>query len=117
MKVNKKELCLGIVIIILSSFSTCIGQLMWKLSTDNDTLWLYLIGFVFYGLGALLMIIAFKFGELSILHPMMSIGYILSIFIGATILHEAITWNRILGIGVIVLGMFFLGHSGMKGEG
>lgn len=116
MNVKNKDLLVGMVLMIVSSISTSIGQLMWKLSANNENLLFYFLGFLFYGVGAMLMIIAFKYGELSILHPIMSFGYVISIFFSIIILHESITLNRFIGIGLIVLGMFFLGRSGMKGE-
>ena len=69
-----------------------------------------------YGLGAILMIVAFRFGDVSILHPMLSFGFIVSLFYGALILRETIRINNILGVGLIILGMFFLGKS-QKTEG
>lgn len=112
-----KELWIGIILMVVSSLVTSIGQLMWKLSAGNDSIWMYILGFALYGMGAFLMIIAFKFSELSILHPMMSVGYIMSIILGAAVLDENISIHKVLGIGFIVAGMFFLGHSGVKREG
>ncbi len=112
-----KKLWIGIILMVVSSLITSIGQLMWKLSAENNLIWMYILGFALYGIGAFLMIIAFKFGELSVLHPMMSVGYIMSIILGAVILNENISSHKLLGIGLIIVGMFFLGHSGSKREG
>lgn len=91
---------------------------MWKLAGQQTGMQekaiFYLLGFALYGIGALLMIVAFRFGELSVLHPMLSIGFILSIFLGAVVLGEAITVKKIAGIMFIIVGMFFLGRSGLK---
>lgn len=113
----KGKLKYGVVLMLLSSFCTCIGQLAWKLSaTKQNSLVFIIIGFGLYGVGALLMMTAFHFGELSILHPMLSFGFILSIFIGHFVLSESITLNKILGIALIIIGMIFLSCTKDKEE-
>ena len=67
------------------------------------------IGFVLYGIGAVSMIIAFKFGSLSVLHPMMSIGYIFALIIGYFWLEEALTITKIVGITSILIGVALMG--------
>lgn len=109
---TKKNLKIGIMLMIFSSVCTCCGQLMWKLAAiDNQIFVYYLIGFMLYGLGALLMIISFKYGEMSILHPILSMGFILSIFLGASFVGEQITIHSLLGICLIIIGIIFLGIS------
>ena len=46
----------GIALMIASSICACIGQLLWKISIEKDIRGLAL-GFLFYGIGALFMII------------------------------------------------------------
>ena len=93
MKKNKQNLPLGIILMLTASLLTCVGQLCWKLSASG-ALWLVLVGFVLYGCGALLMVVALRFGELSILHPMLSAGYVLSIVLGGVVLGESVTAQR-----------------------
>lgn len=110
-QINKRLLS-GISLMIFSSICTCVGQLMWKEAVlSKEKLLFYLIGFCLYGLGAFTMMIAFKFGELSVLHPMLSVGFVLSIILGATFLNEQISVLKIFGIGLILIGMVFLGRS------
>lgn len=117
MKKNNNVFIYGIILMVLSSMCTCTGQLMWKLATNGESkLFYYLLGFILYGLGAIVMIIAFRFGELSILHPMLSVGFVLSIILGAIFVAEKISVGKILGIIFIVIGMIFLGHSAKKEE-
>ena len=80
----------GILIMLSSSLLTCLGQFCWKLAAERGIL-LVLAGFGLYGCGALLMIIALKYGELSVLHPMAA------------------------GVAVIILGLILISTSG-KGE-
>lgn len=92
---------------ICSSICVCFGQLLWKLSTEGSVL-LLLAGFVLYGIGALAMIIAYKFGKVSILQPVLSLNYILSIVLAATVLNEKITLIKVIGVLVIMAGVLLV---------
>lgn len=111
MEPKKNRLPLGIALMLTSALLTCTGQLCWKLSASRDSLPFLLAGFFLYGCGALLMMAAMRFGELSVLHPMLSAGYALSIILGAVVLEEKITANKLLGIAVITAGLVCLSTS------
>lgn len=104
-KSNKK----GIILMLLSSICVCIGQLLWKLSTSGNII--LLLGFFFYGIGALIMIVAYRFGELSVLQPMLSLNYILSIFLAVIILKEEITILKVIGVFVIITGVIIIARG------
>ena len=89
---------------LVSSICVCVGQLLWKLSATQGLVFM-LVGFVFYGAGALIMIIAYKFGKLSVLQPMLSLNYVLSILLAAFVLREAITLYKVIGVIVITCGV------------
>jgi undecaprenyl phosphate-alpha-L-ara4N flippase subunit ArnE len=100
----------GIVLMLLCSLCLCLGQLIWKLMPCFD--WRYIIsGFVVFGIGALLMIFAYRYGELSVLQPINSMSYVYSLFLGYAIFHEEITIFRIIGVVAIMLGVILLGRS------
>lgn len=102
-KKNKK----GLILMTISSLFVCFGQLCWKLYTTNGFL-LLILGFILYGIGALIMLRAYRYGSLSVLQPMLSVNYIISIFIGYFILSEKISFNKIVGILLIVIGLIFI---------
>lgn len=107
-----KKLFKGIIIMICSSLMACTGQLIWKLAAMQESnLLFFLAGFVLYGMGAVCMMLALRFGELSVLHPMLSFGFIVSIFLGAVVLGETVTLTKTAGIALIILGMVFLGRG------
>ena len=93
---------------LLSSLLTCTGQLCWKLSAGKYAIVFLLLGFCLYGCGALVMIIALRYGELSTLHPLLSAGYVLSMVLGAVFLNEAVSISKIIGIGLIIVGLLFI---------
>lgn len=111
---KKNQLYKGIAIMLSSSLLTCTGQLFWKLSAQGNTLLNILIGFTLYGIGAMCMILALRFGDLSALHPMLGIGYVFSIGLGYLILEETVHWKKIIGIVIILFGLVQLSRSGKE---
>ena len=111
---DKDNLKSGIFLMTLSSLLTVIGQLLWKFGAEANTVndfILIFIGFACYGFGSLLMIYALKFGELSILYPVMSTSYIFAIIIGYFYLNEAINIYKIIGTLIILLGVALIGRG------
>ena len=109
-----KKTRLGIALMLLSALLTCCGQLCWKLSAGGGPGLYLLAGFGLYGCGALLMMAAMRFGPLSVLHPMLSAGYALSVLLGALVLGEEIRANKLLGIAIITAGLVCLSTSGRE---
>lgn len=99
-KKNKK----GIYLMLISAVCVCIGQLFWKLSSTQGIIYM-LIGFMLYGVGALVMIIAYKYGKLSILQPILSLNYVVSLVLAVVILHENVDIWHIIGIVIIMCGV------------
>lgn len=97
----------GIVLMIVSSVCVCVGQLFWKLSATYGLLPL-MVGFGFYGAGALIMLIAYRYGELSVLQPMLSLNYVLSIVLGALVLKESVTVWKCFGVLVLIAGVILI---------
>lgn len=100
---NKK----GILLMLISSICVCIGQLLWKLSATQGII-IMLVGFCFYGLGAVVMIVAYKFGKLSVLQPMLSLNYVLSIILAVVVLKEKITALKCIGVLIIIAGVVMI---------
>lgn len=104
---------LGILLMCISSVCACVGQLLWKMS-ENNGIWFIIIGFCIYGIGALIMIIAYKFGSLSVLQPFLSLNYVLSTILGAVVLSEQITIAKITGVLIIITGVMLIGGGDNK---
>lgn len=95
----------------VSATALCIGQLIWKKMDGIQILPLFL-GFVIYGVGALVMIMAFKYGELSVLQPMNSMSYVISTILAYFVLNEKISRMRLVGIIIIIIGVVVLASAG-----
>lgn len=97
----------GIFLMCLSSVFVCIGQLFWKLSAEYGIMQL-ILGFLFYGIGAILMIVAYKYGSLSVLQPVLSLNYVISILLASFFLHEQITVLKVVGVLIIISGVIMI---------
>jgi multidrug transporter EmrE-like cation transporter len=63
---------------------------------------LFLGSSVFYALGI-------RGGQLSVLYPMVSLGYIWTLLWSRLFFNEPFTSSKFLGLGLILLGVFFVG--------
>lgn len=106
---NKK----GILLMLVSSICACVGQLLWKLSAGQGIIAM-LAGFCFYGIGALVMLAAYRYGKLSVLQPVLSLNYVLGIILGAIILKEEVTVLQCIGVLIIMAGVIMI--AGGDGE-
>lgn len=119
---NKKKgshLRIGILLILIAATLSSLGQLAWKFGADSSGVYayvLYAVGFLAAGAGMLFMMLAFRYGQVSILQPMMSLGFAVSIFLGALFLNEPITAYKLLGTSLIIAGSIVLGIEGNQEE-
>ena len=104
---TKAETRKGILLMIASSVCVCVGQLFWKLSAEHGMIAL-LAGFVLYGLGAILMVVAYRYGKLSVLQPVLSLNYVLSLCLAALVLHETIGFGKCAGIVTVIVGLVLI---------
>lgn len=63
---------------------------------------LFLGSSVFYALGI-------RGGQLSVLYPMVSLGYIWTLLWSKLFFNEPFTSNKFVGLALILLGVFFVG--------
>ena len=103
LKKNRK----GILMMLASALCVCVGQLFWKMSVDNGGV-LLVAGFALYVVGALLMVVGYRFGKLSVLQPVLSVNYGLSVVLGFFVLGESLTIQKCIAIVVIVAGVFLV---------
>ena len=66
---------------------------------------LFLGSSVFYALGI-------RGGDLSVLYPMVSLGYVWTLLWSRLFFHETFTPQKFLGLGLVLLGVVFVGLGG-----
>lgn len=96
------------MLIFIAALITSVGQMFWKLSEAKDVK-LIIIGFTCYAIGAVLMVVAFRYGSLSVLHPLMSISYVFAMVLGKTQLKEDITLRQYMAVAIIMIGVTLIG--------
>ena len=96
----------GIILILFAAFILATAQLLWALSKLNVIF--LMSGLFLYAIGALSMIVAYRYGSLSVLHPLMSTSYVLSYVYGISFLSEHISYIEIIGLSAIIIGVIFI---------
>ena len=84
-----------------------VGSLLGLLGTP----WI-LVGFVLYGVSAVLWLDVLSKLDFSMAFPMVSLTYVFSLIIGRFVFHETVGPERILGVFLILGGLFFVIRSG-----
>jgi undecaprenyl phosphate-alpha-L-ara4N flippase subunit ArnE len=74
-------------------------------------LWL---GILMSLVAGVLLIIALKHGELSVLYPVIALGFIWVALVGVFFLGEKITTRQIIGMTIVIVGVSLIGHSGTR---
>jgi multidrug transporter EmrE-like cation transporter len=73
-----------------------------------------LAGYCLYGLSTLLLVIALKDGELSLLYPVIALTYVWVTILSFLIFHDTINPWKLTGITLIVVGVGVLGKGGRR---
>jgi drug/metabolite transporter (DMT)-like permease len=71
-----------------------------------------ILGFACYGISAVLWLDVLSKLDFSLAFPMVSLTYVFSLVIGHFIFHETVGLDRVVGVLLIVSGLFFVVRSG-----
>lgn len=118
MKTTKK----AILLIVFSSLFAGIGQLMWKKASFTlnsniaSLLNIFLIlGILLYVLATVFMVISFREGELSVLHPFLATSFIWVTLISPLFFKtEVIGINKVIAVIAIFFGVYLISIGGKK---
>jgi multidrug transporter EmrE-like cation transporter len=69
-------------------------------------------GYCLYGLNTVLMVFALRDGELSVLYPIIALTYVWVTILSVIFFHEALNFFKLLGVGVVVMGVAVMGKGG-----
>lgn len=107
---------LAVLLMVFSALCVAFGQYSWKIA--HGKIGLTILGFVIYAIGALLMLIALKFGEVSKIQPLQSLALIFGLIIAVIFLKEHLNFFNYLGTGLIILGIIamFVNLEGKHGR-
>jgi multidrug transporter EmrE-like cation transporter len=79
----------------------------WRLATEPHILG----GLTCYVISVVVWIMALSRVEVSIAYPMLSVGYVINAIAAWYLFGEAVTPARLVGIAVIILGVFIVARS------
>ena len=71
-------------------------------------------GYALYGINTLMLVLALREGELSMLYPIIALTYVWVTLLSYVLLHEKPNLYKNLGIATIVIGVAVLGRGGRK---
>ena len=108
----------AIITMIICTLATSSAQLLYKQGLIQETIiktaLLIFFGLALYGMGAALLTIALKGGELSVLYPIIAMSYVF-VNIGSMIFfNENLTILKWAGVIVILIGVSLVGYGGSK---
>jgi undecaprenyl phosphate-alpha-L-ara4N flippase subunit ArnE len=114
----------AVVLVLLSTFITSGGQILLKKGASGLSLDVaaqlgnvpLILGWGLYLVGAGMLVVALKYGDLSLLYPIYSLNFIW-VSVLSPYFFESDSMNPVkwLGVGVVVLGVTCVGlGSGMK---
>jgi len=79
----------------------------WKIATQP-----YILGgLMCYAISVVVWIMALSRVEVSIAYPMLSIGYVVNAIAAYLLFGEAVGMQRLVGIGIIVVGVYVVARS------
>lgn len=111
-KSGEAATCINCINYILMSLISIPLLLLVNFSLITPEFWLYAIaGGITGAIGNYFMVLALKQGELSVLGPINSYKAIVGIIFGIFLLHEYPNIYGLLGIGLIIIGSYFILES------
>lgn len=108
----------GIIFVILSTLFTSSGQLLWKWGVDSQAVFnLPLIfGTLIYGLAALLLILALRYGEITLIYPFIASSYVWVSLASSVLFKDSISGLKMAGIALIIVGVVMVCTGGLKNK-
>jgi len=101
----------GKILMIFSGICNVMGQFFFKLSTPYFNIFYIFIGLTFLFIGGVTMVLALKYDELSNLHSLLGIGYVIAWFLAIFYFKENFSIIQILGCIFILIGVTRLGKN------
>ena len=90
--------------VFLKSGSQLLRLGFWRLFN-----WRLATGVGLFVISSLFFVQGIRKGELSVLYPMVSLGYVATMFLSRVFFGERLTRGKFLGLALIVAGVFFVG--------
>ena len=114
----------AICLILFTTLINAIAQVFYKKGANALVLDFYAIltnyplitGILLYLASGVLLIIALKYGELSVLYPIISTGFIWVSFLSVYFFKEFMNIEKWTGVIIIIIGISFIGIGNSRRE-
>jgi len=111
-----KDLTKGILLMILCTFFTSMAVIFNKKGaidfawTIKGTIfnWALIVGLSLLGIGFIILSLALKYGEVSLLYPIISLSFIWAYLFSILIYNEAFQMKKIIAISIMIFGIVVL---------
>jgi len=116
---------LAIFIVLACTLLVAVGQYLIKLGANRlshagfvatmigiFTIPQLFAGYCLYGLFTVMFVYALRHGELSVLYPLIALGYVWVTITAVLAFHESMNLYKIIGLLVIICGVAVLGWGG-----
>ena len=94
---------LGVITLTAEGWPATLGQM----ATESH----FIAGIACYGISVLVWILGLSRVPVSIAYPLLSLGYVVNAIAAHYLLGEAVTAQRWLGIGFIIVGVYVVARS------
>ena len=111
----------AILLVVFCTFLVAVAQILMKKGADftkvhpglagivtNPVL---IVGYGLYAAVTVLIVVAFKDGELSVLYPILSLSYLWVTALSFFIFHDTLNAYKVIGVTVIMCGVAVLGRG------
>lgn len=106
----------SIVLVVIGSFIGSFGAVCLKAGSGSLKMniqsflfnWKLLAGIFFYLLSSVFFVLGVKHGELTILYPLVSLGYVWTLIWSRIVFNEPLTTAKFVGLGTILFGIVLL---------
>ena len=107
----------SMLLVLGASFIGSFGALSLKAGADRlppgvsqvFLSWRIGLGVVLFLLSSVLFVWGLKHGSLTVLYPLVSLGYVWTLFWSRLFFHEPFNRSKLLGLLFILIGVFFIG--------
>jgi multidrug transporter EmrE-like cation transporter len=114
----------AVLLVVFCTFLGAAAQILMKMGADHSkthpglvgmiTNPLLLSGYCLYAMVTVLIVVAYKDGELSVLYPIISLSYVWVTALSYFIFHDTLNAPKLIGVAVIICGVAVLGRGTKK---
>jgi multidrug transporter EmrE-like cation transporter len=115
---------ISMIYVLVGSFFGSFGAVFLKAGSNRIhktirsiyTNWPLAVGILLYGLSSVFFLLGVRRGELSILYPLVSLGSVWTLVWSRIFFKEPLTREKLTGLGLVLLGIAFLGIGNQIGH-